>query len=194
MSYDRYFPGSYATLDHKTIRYIHGRDFYGMREEPEKYGMMFSARIATALYGFPHCSSGRRGPKGVQEVLVAFGDNVQAFVELGFIPCPNCHPERTPNHWDIIGPTVAVLYHLNTLADFANKTKLPFDASRLSWEKIVAMTGGFPSRVYVNSRTIPQDAQRLHERLSNIQKAVPPIGYLDRNSPGGFRVIIPATS
>lgn len=208
MFFDRFFPRSYATFDDGgALRYMHPRDLAEMREHPEDYGEMWTGRIATALYGFSsvpgkehapthvrHCSSGNRGPTGREEILIAFGNSLRMLVELGFIPCPSCHPEQSQGHWDVVGPTVGALYHLDSIAEFSDKYTLPFDPRRLSWETIAEMTGGLPSRIYIGPTMTAEEAWELHQRLGKIQTKIPPIGYYDRTALGRFRVVVPPTS
>lgn len=148
---------------------------------------IWSARLATGLLGLPQCLPGNKGPKNAREIVLAIGSLALAkLIEMGFIPCPSCKPGEMPGFWDAVAASVRRLYGIGSLADFVDKTVLPFDARRLDWERIVPVIGGFPSRLYVPKGLGPAELAQLRTRLSRLSPDLPAVGYYDPDSPGRF--------
>lgn len=154
---------------------------------------IWSARISTGIFGLPSCSSGNRGPKSGQEVLLGIGnEGLQEIVSLGFVTCPVCHPENEEKDFlGIVKGIVRYCYDFENPADFLDRKKVPFDARRLDWEKIANIAWGLPSRIYVPEKLAREEVEQFANRLKNIQSSslnssIPPIGFYDRNSPTRF--------
>lgn len=113
--------------------------------------VLWSARLSTGLFGLTTCPSGNRGPKNAGEVILGVGDaGLAKFVDLGFIPCPVCHPESSQYFsWPAISSIVSVKYNLSEAAEYADKARVPFDARRVRWDQIIGAIGDAPSRIYL---------------------------------------------
>lgn len=155
----------------------------------------WSARLSTGLFGLPDCTSGNRGPKNMQEVLLAVGDKgLQELITLGFLTCPTCTPEQVDGFWDTADLVIHMLYGLQNTHDFTNRQIFPFDARRVSWEKVVPAIGGFPDRLYIPEGVEEDELNTLGQRLSRLTTPLPDIGFYDRTVPERFtRYILPDT-
>ncbi|MBW2997091.1 hypothetical protein KY349_01985 [Candidatus Woesearchaeota archaeon] len=155
------------------------------RQEPRP--MVWSARLATGLLGYTNCESGKRGPKGHSEVLLAVGDSgLQKLVELGFITCPECMPEHQEGFWDVVGETVEKIYGIDTLEDFVDKEKMPFDARRVNWEVLMTVIGKAPGRIYVPKGLGVAEVSDFKRFFNDTGVAVPPVGWYNPNNRAGF--------
>ncbi len=73
---------------------------------------VWSARLSTGVFGLTSCGSGNKGPKAYNEVLLSVGNSgLSKLVELGFIPCPTCHPENVENFWGEVEVAVSQIRH-----------------------------------------------------------------------------------
>ncbi|MFI5360417.1 MAG: hypothetical protein ACHQ49_00485 [Elusimicrobiota bacterium] len=148
---------------------------------------IWSARVGTGLLGLTDCAVGNHGPKSERDVLLGVGDaGLAKLVELGFITCPSCRPEKLSVFWNAVKPSVEKIYGVDSLERFVDKTLIPFDARRLNWEEIVPLTGGFPSRLYVPKGLPASELVQLKRRLLLLSSNLPAVGYYDRDSPGRF--------
>lgn len=180
-------------MENKNYRIFSNRTWESLSESPfRNYDCrytLWSARISTGVFGMTNCSAGNRGPKGKKEVLLAEGnEGLLELIDLGFIPCSVCHPEeKGEGFFDIIEDKVKSMYGLRLSEDFCDKKILPFDARRLNWERITALTDGVPSRIYV-PKGLPLDEMNNFADKFWIDTGfrVPPIGYYDSNSPSRF--------
>lgn len=142
---------------------------------------IWSARLSSGLLGLTDCSAGNRGPKNINEVILARGHEGLAYlIWLGFTPCPSCHPENEPQFWPSARGPIEICYHLDDEKDFL---KIDFDARRLRWEELPVT----PNRLYVPPDLDSTELFQLWERFTRLGKALPPVGYYDREAPGHFR-------
>lgn len=151
---------------------------------------LWSARLSTGLFGLASCPSGNKEgvPKGPNEVILAVGDEgLQKILELGFITCPVCKPEQVAGFWEKAKETVRELYGISQLANFINKTVIPYNVTRLDFETIIPTIDAVPNRFYVPRDISYQQRRILKHRFENMGYALPPIGYYDREAPGHFR-------
>lgn len=150
-------------------------------------GDFWSARLSTGLFGLTSCEAGNRGPKKYNEVILASGDEgLNKFVDLGFIPCPSCKPEKVNGFWDKIQNTVNSKYGISTLEEFVDKKVLVFDARRVNWEELLPIVGKTPNRLYVPNNLSKSDLFNLNRRFVNAGFMLPPTGYYDSNAPNRF--------
>jgi hypothetical protein len=150
---------------------------------------LYSGRISTGVFGFTDCSSGNRGPKNKNEVLLAEGDEgLRELIDFGFIPCPTCHPLLAKAHFlDGIEFKIKEKYGFEDVRDFLDKKKLPFDARRLNWQKITELTNEVPGRIYVPQGLSLEEMNNFADKFwIETGFRVPPIGYYDANSPTRF--------
>ncbi|MDE1855154.1 MAG: hypothetical protein KGH57_02430 [Candidatus Micrarchaeota archaeon] len=157
--------------------------------------ILWSARLSTGVFGLTSCPSGNspRAPKNAGEVVLGVGDEgLTALVKLGFIPCPVCNPESSPHFsWSAIGGVVSTKYEVISAAEFADKTRVPFDARRLNWELIVSTVHGAPSRIYLPEGLDYKEVESFRSSIRQIVRAdgvakEPVLGYYDRKVDGHF--------
>jgi len=156
-----------------------------------KNPIVWSARLATGLFGLTTCPSGNRGPKGPGEVILAIGEaGLQDLVRLGFVPCPTCRPEETTAfRFESIRELVRAEYGLSSMKEFADKTALPYDARRVRWEEILPRIGRVPSRIYLPSGLSPQRVLAFRRRINSLRPMIrrytaPVLGYYSRSASG----------
>jgi len=148
---------------------------------------IWSARLSTGLLGLTTCEAGRRGPKGYNEVLLAVGDEgLNKLVNLGFITCPVCRPDKVEGFWETIKESVKQKYNLDTLEDFIDKEILNFDARRIDWEEIMPVIGKTPNRLYVPRELSEEELVELKTRFERMGVELPPTGYYDSEAEGRF--------
>jgi hypothetical protein len=168
------------------------KSFSSTLEDSGDNQILWSGRIATGLFGLTNCASGKRGPRSRKEVLIAPGiKGLEQLFYLGFIPCPVCTEHYKNEILEELEEDIADKYKLDKIADFFDKTKLPFDARRLAWEHIVHISGGLPSRIYVPANLQLGEVYKFADRLKKINSsspntAFPSIGFYDTNSPTRF--------
>jgi len=148
---------------------------------------IWSARLGTGLFGFTSCESGNKGPKEFNEVLLSTGDEgLSKLVQLGFITCPACMPEKSSGFWEVIQNIVYLRYGLKTLEDYTNKEALPFDARRVEWEEVLPVTGKTPNRLYIPKDVSSDNLLRLKKRFERFGFSLPPVGYYNSAVPEKF--------
>lgn len=161
-----------------------------LRKESGSKSFLWSTRLSTGLFGLPRCPSANKEqvPKGENEILFAFGDKGLAkLIDLGFIPCISCHPERVPFFWEKAGEVVRRNYpNLTHVYQFANKTAVPFDVRRVDWEAIAPYLTSLPNRFYVPPNLSEKEVREFKQRIENTGFSPPPIGFYDRSTPVGF--------
>lgn len=142
------------------------------QDSRDKNETVWSARIGTGILGKPGCSSGKRGPGGITEVLFGQGDEgLLALVNLGFIPCPKCKPQEVRGFTSVVDSLVKKKYGLSG-NEFSDKKKLSYDPrNRLNFENIFQMTGGFSNRIYIPDKLSNEELNQFRKKLENI--AVP---------------------
>ncbi len=176
---------NYALLFEDGYGYVSLRDAIIFAKDHGEY--FWSVRLGTGLLGNVDCVSGRAGPSGTNEVLLAMGDGgLRRIVELGFITCPTCHPEQVQGFWPAVESVVREKYGIGELRDFIDKRVLPPDARRLDWEKIISIVGGMPSRLYVPQGLCTHDVSALQKRFDRLGVPVPAVGWYDRDAPDRF--------
>lgn len=149
---------------------------------------MWSVRLGTGLLGRIDCTSGRMGPAGRNEVIIALGKSgLLRLVDLGAITCPTCQPESDEGFWETVMPIVKEKYALHDLDSFLDRAILPFDARRIDWETIVPITGSLPGRLYVPKGLAHDDLRALEQRFDRIGTPCPKVGSYDRSLPGAFQ-------
>ncbi|HLD79778.1 MAG TPA: hypothetical protein VJA18_04415 [Candidatus Nanoarchaeia archaeon] len=164
-----YIAGSFQKMNLKDL-------VRSSRDQPQQ--QVWSARLSTGVFGLPDCKAGNRGPKETNEVLLSLGnEEINKFVDLGFISCPVCRPEETPNFWEIISDRVGRKYGLSSLESYVDKKMLPFDARRLNWEELLPIVGRTPNRIYLPRDLSEQDLVQFQERFTRIRFAFPKVGY-----------------
>jgi len=158
-----------------------------LRKLQYRHSLIWSARLSTGLFGLTNCPAGNRGPKALNEILLAIGDSgLQKLVSLGFITCPVCRPERISGFWGILQDTIQKKYGLTELTQFVDKRILPFDARRVEWEEIIPILGGWPNRLYIPERLKEDELMKLKSRIENIGYGLPAVGYYNRSTPERF--------
>ena len=178
-SYYVFLEGSYQKLSlRELVRY---RNSWGILPD------IWSAKISTGLLGLTNCKSGNRGPKGYSEVLLAIGDKgINKLVELGFIPCPTCRPEKKQGFWQTVENSVDKKYSVKSSQDFSNKEIVPFDIRRIYFEEILSVTAKLPNRLYLPKNLNEKELSEFKSRFDAMGIALPPTGYYDANVPGRF--------
>lgn len=173
----------YLTFVENDLKMFTLRELVPLIKELDKE-TLWSGRF-TGILGMPDCSSGNRGPK--DEVLFAFGKSGLAFlIEMGFIPCPTCHPEDQANFWETVANPIETTYHLEDVHDFA---LLDFDARRVNWEFLLPYLKRTPGRLYIPKLAEEDEREELlelKERFFRLGFELPPVGYYDRDAPGHF--------
>jgi len=171
--------GEYRSLDLEVlIRFVKSQN-------PRPF--IWSARLSTGLVGLTNCSSGNRGPKKQNEVLLAVGEaGLCTLVDLGFITCPACNPENMDGFWNTVQETVQRKHGIALLDEFVDKTVLPFDARRVDWEEIVPVLKQWPSRLYVPRGLPEHELAELKLRIEKIGYDFPLVGYYDPETPERF--------
>jgi hypothetical protein len=164
------------------------RDLVEHRQKQKTRPIIWSARLSTGLFGLTNCKSGNRGPKDYNEVLLAEGDGgLRKIVELGFITCPTCKPENKPGFWNAAEGVVNKKYGMNSLEDFVDKAKLPFDARRVNWGELLPVIGAVPGRLYLPQGLQDEELLELKKKFSSAGFGLPPVGFYDASAPGRFR-------
>jgi hypothetical protein len=162
-------------------------DLISLKEIEKLDEQIWSARLSTGLLGLTSCLSGNRGPKSIGEIILSVGDEgLIKLIDLGFITCPACHPEKTDRFWEVTQRKVIKKYCLNTLEDFTNKSKLPFDARRVLWEEILPIIKILPGRIYLPKGLSNEEIIELNKRFIQIGFKLPPVGYYNPEVPGRF--------
>jgi hypothetical protein len=163
-----------------------------------KEGKIWTARISTGSIGMPDCPAGTRGPPGRRNVFFARADALDQLVDMGFIPCIACKPEQDQEFWnDSVREAITRKYHVAP-ESFADKTIVPYDNRRLDWERVVAMTGGLPDRIYIPPGLDGIAISQFHRTIKDIAEAYPvyegaelsrtEIGFYDPSTPDRFSI------
>ncbi len=181
-SYFVYLDGKYTLMPLRSVAP------FTMSKDPDL--AVWSARLSTGLLGFVHCPSGNRGPKNRNEVLLAVGKaGLGKLVDLGFITCPTCHPEKADSFWEIVKDGVQHKYGISGLEGFTDRLLVPFDARRVNFEEILLVTGEWPSRLYVPPSLSDADLKQLKKRFGLIKgagKHLPSVGHYNHSLPSRF--------
>ena len=152
-----------------------------------EYENIWSARLSTGLFGLPCCEVGNMGPKEDNEVMLFVGNQgLVKVVELGFLTCPVCHPEKINGFWEVIRETVNRKYGIKNLEEYIDRDILPFDARRVEWETILPLINRTPGRLYVPKYLPVDELLQLKNRFRKIEFGLPIVGYYDAESPVRF--------
>ena len=177
---------AYLTFRNQNLTTLELAEIVKLRHEREN-GFLWSARLATGLFGLTTCTSGNCGPKGMNEVILAAGDEGLGFlIQSGFIPCPTCHPENIPGFYKAATGAITAGYSFSDPESFANKNILGFDSRRVNWEIILPQLTTTPNRLYVPAALSQTELISLKNRFAALGHKLPPVGYYDRNAPGHF--------
>ena len=178
--YNEYFVFGYESFNKWPLRKI--------VEYSDQYQQkIWSARLSTGLFGHTDCASGNRGPKGINEVILGFGDDgLRKIVDLGFITCPTCKPETYDKLWDKISDIVEKKYGIKSLEEFTDKKILGFDARRICWEDILSTTKTIPNRIYLPKGLSNDEIIGFKKRFDAMNQIMPTVGYYDYSSPTKF--------
>lgn len=153
------------------------------------YGKVWSARLSTGLFGLTSCEAGNKpyASKGYSEIILGVEkEGLNKLVELGFITCPTCRPDKIDGFWQTVQKTVEKKYDISTLNDFLDRDLLPYDARRVEWETILPIIGKAPDRLYVPNNLTKDDLIELNNRFNDGGFKLPLTGFYDRNAPGRF--------
>lgn len=157
------------------------------RYEGEQRLDVWSARLSTGIFGKLDCRSGNssHAPKGENEIILAVGnEGLGKLIELGFIPCPTCKPENTPDFWNSAGEAIMSAYPtLKDVHDFSDKKIVPFDSLRVDWETLAPLLTALPNRLYVAEGLTDTDLAAIKERFEKLNFKLPPIGYYINGAP-----------
>lgn len=179
--------GRYFVFMEGDFRKVHLLEVVRYCREQESEPMIWSARLSTGFVGLTNCESRKREPTGYNEVILGVGDEgLSKLGELGFIPCPTCHPEEVFGFWDGLEGVVKHKYDINSLEEFTNKGRLPADARRLSWEELLPVIGKAPNRIYLGRGLSEDDLLEFKERFESAGIKLPPVGYKDKKAPERF--------
>jgi len=186
-----------------------GKYYYGYEEDGgwkrflvnkkffDNFKIIWSARLSTGVFGLPSCETGNNGPKNKNEIILGLGDaGLEHIISAGFIPCPDCKPENsTCFSWEQVKDIVSGKYDLSVIEDFADKSKLGFDATRVDYEVILPAIRGVPSRIYLpanmSSDCVQLFAKRILGVLSNVKRPkMPALGFYDYLVNSNFREFV----
>ncbi|HUC94923.1 MAG TPA: hypothetical protein VMR19_02910 [Candidatus Saccharimonadales bacterium] len=166
------------------------RQIVGLRKEMEPRPFIWSARLSSGLFGLTGCPAGNspHAPKGENEVLLALGDNgLRQLIDMGFLPCPTCHPEDTENFWEKTKGIIGCNYpELSDTKQILDRNIVPFDARRVEWEVVAPYLSKMPNRLYVLPNLDEQELGKFKQRINDIGFSLPPTGFYDRTSPTRF--------
>lgn len=180
----------YPVIDKGQIENLSLRELIINRKEIHPQEFVWSARLSTGLFGLVNCPSGNssHSPKGENEVMLAVGDEgMQQLIKLGFLPCPTCHPEDQPDFWKKTKGTILSVYPAITdEKQILDRNLIPFDATRIDWEKVAPYLAKMPNRLYVPPNLNPSVLQEFKKRIDKIGFSLPLIGFYDRTSETRF--------
>ena len=166
------------------------RQVVGLTKEQEPRPFIWSVRLSTGLFGLVSCPAGNNPyvPKGENEVLLAVGDTgLRQLIDLGFLPCPACHPEETENFWEKTKRIIECNYpELSDTKQILDRGKVPFDARRVEWEVIAPYLTKMPNRLYILPNLNEQELRKFKQRIDDIGFSLPPTGFYDHASPTRF--------
>lgn len=162
---------------------ISSKKLANIKDEP-----IMSLRLSTGIIGHIDCPSGKQGPRGSSEVILAVGiSGIESLVKLGALPCFVCN---SGNDLLLMGTQIknAVLDNTESVENIDDVEWLTshYDARRLDWSQLTKL-GLSPSRFY----TQPHLSHKEISKIANIFKAsslkVPTIGYYDKQVAGHFQ-------
>jgi hypothetical protein len=180
----------YPVFENGRFENLSLRQVVGLRKEQEPRPFVWSARLSSGLFGLTSCPAGNspHAPKGENEVLLALGDTgLRQLIDLGFLPCPTCHPEETENFWDKTREILECNYpQLSDVRQILDRNIIPFDARRVEWEIIAPYLSKMPNRLYVLSNLGEQGLKEFKQRIIGLGFSLPPVGFYDYTSPTRF--------
>lgn len=172
----------YPTIVNEELQNLTLREAFAIRKEKEPGVYVWTARLSTGLFGRHDCLSGNKSyaPKGENDVLVAVGDSgLSKLIELGFIPCPDCHPEDRPDFWKKAGPAIKLKYpNLTDIRQFIDKNIVGYDTLAVNWETLAPYLKGLPNRLYVKPRMSKAELHEIKVRFEEkLGFELPAVGY-----------------
>lgn len=180
----------YPTFAGEQLQNLTLRETMRVREETDSGAYVWSARLSTGLFGKHDCPSGNASyaPKGASEVMISVGKiGLAEVIDLGFIPCPTCHPENSPNFWEDAENAIEFNYpQLENIQQFADKNVVPFDSRRVNWEALAPYLTTLPNRLYLPKGLTEDNLRLLEIRFKLLNFKLPPMGYYDHDAPGHF--------
>jgi hypothetical protein len=166
------------------------RQVVDLIKEQEPRPQVWSARLASGLFGLIDCPAGnsKYAPKGENEVLLAVGDTgLRQLIDFGFLPCPSCHPEETENFWEKIKQIIECNYpELTDAKQILDRNLVPFDARRVEWEIIAPHLSKMPNRLYILPGLGDGEVEKFKQRINSLGFMLPPTGFYDHNAPTRF--------
>lgn len=157
------------------------REVVHLKKEVEPSSFVWSARLSTGIFGKLDCPSGNKTyvPKGANEVILGVGDEgLAALIDLGFIPCPKCHPENVEGFWEKATPAINKKYpHLRRPEDFVDKKIVGYDARNISWKRILPYLSMMPNRVYLPPNLSEEELQEFKGKINKMGFSLPSVGY-----------------
>lgn len=166
------------------------RETLGLRKELEPGSYVWSARLSSGIFGRHDCPAGNsaHAPKGENEIMLGLGDaGLEKIIELGFVPCPTCHPEDTPDFWEKASRAISHKYpELSDPKEVLDRKLVPFDAGRVNWEELAPYLKTLPNRLYVPPNLDNERLSSLKARFDLLGFKLPPVGYYDHDSPTRF--------
>lgn len=150
------------------------------RKEIEPRPFVWSARLSTGIFGLTDCKSGNSpyAPKGENEVILAVGDEgLRHLIDLGFLSCPVCHPEETPDFWNKAGDEILRKYpFLDYAPHFLDRSLICFDVRRVNWEVLAPYLKALLNRLYVPNDLEEDSLQNIKKRFNLLGFSLPPVG------------------
>lgn len=148
---------------------------------------IWSARLSTGVFGLTSCKAGNKGPKGFNEVILGIGgEGLRTIVELGFIPCPVCRPDKINGFWEAARRVAQRRYGPISLEQFLDKEFLPFDSRRLCWEELLPLLGKTPGRCYIPAGVSDLELKAMQYRFAKLGFDLPAVGYYDPGAEDRF--------
>lgn len=178
----------YPTIVHRQIQNRYIWETVRARQETQPKQYIWSARLSTGIFGLHDCKSGNNphAPKGESEVMLAVGDfGLSGLIDLGFIPCPTCHPEdNTTDFWEKAKDAIQKKYpDLTDIRQFADKSVVPFDSRRVNWEELAPHLTALPNRLYVPEGLGDEDLRSIKLRFESMGFTLPPVGCYVNGAP-----------
>ncbi len=159
-------------------------DFIKSSFNKEDGPFIWSARLATGIFGLPSCRFGNLGPKGPGEVILAVDDEgLGNLIRNGFVPCPDCRPENKPAFWT--GGAPKAIRETYMTDDPAVIFKLPYDARMVNWEGILPVIKAVPGRLYVQQKLHVKELLDLKRRFTDLDFPLPITGWWDHKITSG---------
>jgi hypothetical protein len=178
----------YPVINDHQLNNLTLREVAALRKEKEPKEYVWSARLSSGLFGLVDCPAGNspHAPKGENEVMLAIGGSTY-LIDLGFLPCPTCHPENTPDFWDKAREAILIDWpFLTNEKQILDRNLIPFDAMRLNWKALAPYLTKMPNRIYTQPNLDEQVVIEFKKKIEDLGFSLPPIGFYDHSSPTRF--------